>query len=200
MIMLEEAIPEKRERSNHILSEMLFAAELDPRNVRVMRRILGKRVHIFRGDTLRALDLERDLGRRRFTVILMNPPFEAPQHKEEARGIWELVARTNTPIWIDMYDSARARDAFENHVSIRFDLMVVEKKRNHDGRRTVVVDIDGKRTTESLIGMPFLPNAYNDAWFEMPTREWAKSDVLYNRSIYSSTKKVSLHRESTGTR
>lgn len=49
MIMLEEAIPEKRERSNHILSEMLFAAELDPRNVRVMRRILGKRVHIFRG-------------------------------------------------------------------------------------------------------------------------------------------------------
>lgn len=67
-------IPDRRK---HILEQMIYAAELNPKNVLMYKTIFDGdkyKLHIYEGDTLK-MDVKKESGVDKFDVILGNPPF-----------------------------------------------------------------------------------------------------------------------------
>ena len=77
MTGLASQIPNKKKRSYHILSKMIFMIELNPRNAKQLTSFFGEKTNIFQGDFL---DSSRKwmttLGKKRFDLIVGNPPFQ----------------------------------------------------------------------------------------------------------------------------
>lgn len=70
--------PDKKERSNHILRNMLYMIELNPSNVRALRELFGEKSNVLKADFLsKPLSEEYD-------IIIGNPPFQV-----EKKGIYE---------------------------------------------------------------------------------------------------------------
>jgi site-specific DNA-methyltransferase (adenine-specific) len=61
-------------RSKHIIKNMLYMSEINPKNAKICRRIFGNAANIHVGDTLK-LDIMERWGINRFDVILGNPPY-----------------------------------------------------------------------------------------------------------------------------
>ena len=49
---LQGTIPDKSKRSDHILTKMIYMCELNPKNVKISRRIFGQVANIWCGDFL----------------------------------------------------------------------------------------------------------------------------------------------------
>jgi hypothetical protein len=67
--------PEKR--SKHIIQNMLYMVEINPKNVKISRRIFGSHANICCADFLNEQDkVLRQFGIQNFDVIIGNPPFQ----------------------------------------------------------------------------------------------------------------------------
>lgn len=234
MITLTKAIPDKKTRHEHIVSKMLFAAEITRNNVYRMKKIFGSRFHVFSGDslTLTPEKMKKVFGVEKMRVIVGNPPFEKPQKKDTQKvagdtlwidfveksldgwlmkggyfgmllppgwrkpadeksrntGLWELMSVKNTPLWIEMYDAKETMESFNKTVSIRMDLVFLQKKKNK-GVKTMIRGTDGKIYKENLKKYPFLPNAHFKYWGKVLTKNQEEGiNVLYSSSVYESRK------------
>jgi hypothetical protein len=90
---LSEKIPSTRRRREHIIQNMLVAAELCPENVRMLRRVFGPRMRVLEGDSLR-MDLVLD-KKRKYTAVVGNPPFE-----DAGKSLWPVFVTRSLTEWI----------------------------------------------------------------------------------------------------
>ena len=71
---LEEWEPDKDTRSNHIIKNMLYMIELNPKNVGVSRKIFGKDANIYCGSFV-GTPHSPNFGVEKFDIIMGNPPY-----------------------------------------------------------------------------------------------------------------------------
>ena len=93
MFTLKEKITDEKQRHDHIIRNMLYAADIDEVNISWMRKIFGSHLHVYHGDTL-STDILQYFGVQGFQVIVGNPPFEKPQTKDTRRNAGDSL-------WID---------------------------------------------------------------------------------------------------
>jgi hypothetical protein len=236
MITLLKAIPDKKKRHDHIVSNMLFGAELTKNNVHRMKKIFGNTFHVYEGNTL-LLDskekMRKHFGVEQMRVIVGNPPFEKPQGKEtrkvagdtlwidfvnmsldkwlekdgifgmvlppgwrkamdefsRSKDLWEKMSVQYKPLYIEMFDANTAKKAFHDVVSIRIDVVVLQKTKNQ-GYKTTILGTDGKQYKIDVTKLPFLPNGHLEDWKKVLTKNRKDGvHVLYSRSAYGSDKK-----------
>lgn len=236
MITLTSAIPNKKKRHEHIVSKMLFAAELTKNNVHRMKKIFGSTFHVYEGNSLK-LDnetMKKHFGVEQMTVIVGNPPFENEQKKEtkkvagyslwiefvnmsldhwlqkdgifgmllppgwrkasddksRTKDLWKRMSSQCTPLYIEMLDENETKTYFNAAVSIRADLIVLQKKKNTE-HKTLIIGTDKKTYNMDLTKLPFLPNGHIGYWKRYITNNKKEGmKVLYSRSIYGSDKKT----------
>jgi hypothetical protein len=87
---LEKSFSNEGDRSNHILTKMLFMAEINPKNVKISKKIFGDKANIFCGDFL-TMDIKEKTGLDNFHIIFGNPPFNPPKSETGSSGnsIWQ---------------------------------------------------------------------------------------------------------------
>ena len=74
---LKETIPDKSRRSNHILTKMIYMCEINPKNVKISRRIFGPEANICCCDFLNQEEKwKKQFGIDKFDLIIGNPPFQ----------------------------------------------------------------------------------------------------------------------------
>ena len=84
---LSQKIPDDQKRSKHIIEKMLFMVELNPKNVKISRRIFGSNANICCADFLNQTDkVQREFRVDKFDIIIGNPPFNASQENEGKKG------------------------------------------------------------------------------------------------------------------
>ena len=71
---LKDEIKDNKKRSEHIIKNMLYMFEINPKNVGVSRKIFGHDANIFCNDFLKS-DIEKICGVKNFDVIMGNPPY-----------------------------------------------------------------------------------------------------------------------------
>lgn len=86
---LERCIPDKGQRKEHILKQMLWMVELNPKNVRMTRLIFGTEINLVEGDFL---TWNPDIGYAgatplKFDVILGNPPFQESSKSGDNKSV-----------------------------------------------------------------------------------------------------------------
>jgi len=89
-------IPDRRK---HILEQMIYAAELNPKNVLMYKTIFDGdkyKLHIYEGDTLK-MDLQR------FDVVMGNPPFNANGNIATGNTIWQNFTKKCINEWFNGY-------------------------------------------------------------------------------------------------
>jgi hypothetical protein len=96
---LKRVIPDASQRKRHILENMLYMVELNPNNVRLMRKIFGGKnykLNIIRGDFLKDETQDRmkkEWGVEKYDLVMGNPPFQGQQKASGKRGggdsIWD---------------------------------------------------------------------------------------------------------------
>ena len=64
---------------------MLFMVELNPKNVKISRKIFGDSANIFCGDFL-TIDMNVKTGVEKFDIIIGNPPFQIAQDGKREGG------------------------------------------------------------------------------------------------------------------
>jgi hypothetical protein len=92
---LEDVIEDRRERSRHILEEMLYAVDICPVNTSIYKLIMGY-TKDYRGTNVvtgSALDKETLAGIQ-FDIVVGNPPYQEPTHGKRTGGyggtaLWE---------------------------------------------------------------------------------------------------------------
>lgn len=82
---LKDVIKDEKTRSEHIIKNMLYMFEINPKNVGVSRKIFGKDANIFCGDFL-SMDIKKVTGIDKFDVIMGNPPFNKGQKYQDKKG------------------------------------------------------------------------------------------------------------------
>jgi type I restriction-modification system DNA methylase subunit len=69
-----------------ILENMLYMVELNPKNVKISKKIFGDNANIYCGDFL-TMDMKKESGIEKFDIIIGNPPFQGNGRK---KGIYYL--------------------------------------------------------------------------------------------------------------
>lgn len=91
-------------RHNHIINNMLYAAELDTTNVELLRKIFGNELHIFHGDSINLFDPVRNFGIQGFNGIGSNFPFEKQQVKDAKKhagdSLWPNFVMSTMNNWL----------------------------------------------------------------------------------------------------
>jgi hypothetical protein len=64
-----------------ILENMLYMVELNPKNVKISKKIFGDNANIFCGDFL-TMDMKKETGIEKFDIIIGNPPFQGNGRKK----------------------------------------------------------------------------------------------------------------------
>ena len=91
---LDTKIPNEEERRKHILEEMVYSAELNPKNVFIYKKIFcGDKyeLNIYEGDTLK-MDVKKGLKLPAdfvgFDVVMGNPPFQKKVGPNNTEALW----------------------------------------------------------------------------------------------------------------
>jgi len=91
---LDKKMSDKKERSNHIISKMLYMVEINPKNVKISRRIFGSSANICCADFLNEEEnVLRQFKVDKFDVIIGNPPFQDESSSKTAQGGHDLYPK-----------------------------------------------------------------------------------------------------------
>ncbi len=71
---LASIFPEEIKRKKHILTNMIYMAEINTENVKVIKQRFGNSINIYTGDSLN-LDIKKQFRIEKFDVIVGNPPY-----------------------------------------------------------------------------------------------------------------------------
>ena len=94
MTGLAKKIPDEEKRSKHIIENMLYMVEINPKNVKISRRIFGSSANICCADFLNEQDnVLQKFGLDKFDVIIGNPPFQDESSSETAQGGHDLYPK-----------------------------------------------------------------------------------------------------------
>jgi hypothetical protein len=84
---LEQWEPNKNKRSKHIIENMLFMVEINPKNIKISKKIFGSNSNICCADFLK--DSEKcfkQFGVENFDIVMGNPPFQKEQEGKREGG------------------------------------------------------------------------------------------------------------------
>ena len=79
--------PNKDKRSKHIIENMLYMVEINPKNIKISKKIFGSKANICCADFLK--DSEKcfkQFGIEKFDIIMGNPPFQKEQEGKREGG------------------------------------------------------------------------------------------------------------------
>jgi len=101
-------IPNEEERRKHILEQMIYAAELTPKNVSVYNKIFcgdTYKLNMYEGDTLN-MDVKKEFGVDKFDVVMGNPPYNKSKDGVlkggyGGRSLWDLFVVKSLNEWVD---------------------------------------------------------------------------------------------------
>jgi hypothetical protein len=83
---LERWQPDKKKRSNHIIQNMLYMVEINPKNVKISKKIFGSKSNICCSDFLENSEkCFRQFGIDKFDIIIGNPPFQPEKTEADKR-------------------------------------------------------------------------------------------------------------------
>ena len=78
--------PSPSKRSNHILKNMIYMVEINPKNVKISRKIFGPNANICCADFLLQEDKwKREFGVDAFDIIIGNPPFQPEKTEKDKK-------------------------------------------------------------------------------------------------------------------
>ena len=86
---LEEWESDSKKRHDHIIQNMLFMYELNPKNVEKVKQFFGENAQIVMGDFLESLDSKESFDSNdssRYDIIIGNPPFNDSQEASGKKG------------------------------------------------------------------------------------------------------------------
>jgi len=109
MVSLEDWEPNKQIRHNHIIENMLYMIEINPKNVKISKKIFGNDANICCANFLE--DEEKwksQFNVNKFDIIIGNPPYnnggirtKLKQTKEGSRTIWPIFVEKSLLILKD---------------------------------------------------------------------------------------------------
>lgn len=102
--------------------------------------------------------------------MVLPPGWRKPSgEKSRSENLWFFLSKEKKIIWIDMYDTKEASELFENHVSIRIDLVVAQNKKPIHPFFTNISMIKEKDHFQKIqiSKLPFLPNSHLDYWIKL---------------------------------
>jgi len=89
-------IPNEEERRKHILEQMIYSAELTPKNVFIYKKIFcgdKYKLNIYQGDTLK-MDVKKEFKLHAdfvgFDVVMGNPPYQKKIGDKNTQPLWHL--------------------------------------------------------------------------------------------------------------
>ena len=93
MVGLSGVIECEEERKKHILENMIYTCEIDPKSVHIYKQVFdGERyaLNVHEGDFLK-MDPEKAFGVKMFDVVIGNPPYQPPSNnKKGGVSLWPL--------------------------------------------------------------------------------------------------------------
>jgi hypothetical protein len=185
MTGLDKKIPNKNKRSQHILKNMLFMAEINHKNVKIARTIFGKDAQIVCADFL------THSFTHNFDIIIGNLPFNEETNKNNKKtvALWArfvdksftlineggYMAFIHPPGWrspdnktnlwerlthnhllyLHIYGAEATKKLF--NVNTKVDLYVCKVKTHHE-KTTILIDELGFKHHIDLTKLSFLPN------------------------------------------
>jgi hypothetical protein len=89
---LKTHFPDDIKRKAHIIKNMLYMSELNPKNIKECKQLFGNELNIYEGDTLK-MDTSKEFGIKQFDIIVGNPPFNSPGAVGTGNTIWQLFVK-----------------------------------------------------------------------------------------------------------
>lgn len=84
---LEKKIPDLNSRKTHIIKNMLFMVELNPKSVAVLKSLFGNVANAVKANFLDQPEKwEKELGFEKFDIVIGNPPFQSPKKSDYKGG------------------------------------------------------------------------------------------------------------------
>ena len=97
---LKDAIPDEGARHEHVLTNMLYMAELNAKNVFVLREIFDGCPHIYEGNTL-TMDTLAAWGQKGFDIVIGNPPYnDGSGNKGKGHTLWTTFVERALDTWL----------------------------------------------------------------------------------------------------
>lgn len=217
MKSLTSVFHDKKQRSDHIIQNMLYMVELNPSNVRALREFFGKKSNIIQGDFLSKSPINE------CDIVIGNPPFQV-EKKDTYEGssghltLWDKFVKKSLDIlkpngylafitpanWrrpeSDLYEimTKQNRLLFLHiygkgaakelfGIQSRFDNYLIQKTAASPNVRTKIIDELGSEIQEDVGQWPFLPNYEYGAIRSMLSKSNG-IQVIFDSSFYDARK------------
>lgn len=136
------------------------------------------------------------LSSKGYMGMLLPPGWRKPSTStSRSKGLWKLMSKDCSLLWIDMYDDKLSKEIFGKDVSIRFDLLLLQKTRSN-GTKTLITTTDRKKIVEDVGTFPFLPNGNLGYWKKVLTNDNNKAFNVISSGVYD-TRSKRIEREKT---
>ena len=112
---LSKKIRDKTERSQHILTNMLYMIEINSSSVQELHKLFGKDANISNADFLdNKKKWEKDLGQTQFDIVVGNPPFQVSKSNKYEGGVG------NRTLWDKFLDKTFKEDLIKSKGYLAF--------------------------------------------------------------------------------
>jgi 16S rRNA G966 N2-methylase RsmD/predicted Zn-ribbon and HTH transcriptional regulator len=97
-------IKDENKRRRHILENMLYTSEINPKNNHIYQRVImdceeNYKMNIYEGDTLE-LDIQKEWGIEKFDVVLGNPPYNNTGKIGTGNSMWQKFVKKSIEEWV----------------------------------------------------------------------------------------------------
>lgn len=209
-------MPEE-DRRKHILEQMIYSSELNPKNVFIYKKIFcgdKYKLNIYEGNTLK---MEKEF----FDVIMGNPPYQQKVGPNKTEPLWNkfiehaltILKPSGYLVYVHPSGWRNINGKFKNiqRDILSRDLQYLEIHNEKDGLKTfssstrydwyvlknkvvdttnTIIKFQDGITTINVNGLQFIPNGEYEKIMSMiakPNEETV--DVIYSRSLYGTDKK-----------